>query len=264
MTDTTDLPASADNGNGNAASWLEALPEPERAYVQNKGWDTPDKLLTSYKNLEKVFGADKAGRALLLPGENATPEEKAAFYSKLGRPESPEGYGLKAPEKFGDPELLEGFTKTAHEIGLSKTQAEALLKFQVGHFEQMQAKADAEVNQLKAEWGDKADTYLAAAKKAGAEFGLSDDEITGIELVIGPKRTLEFLRDVGAKLGEARMVDGDQRGGFTESLESLYQQQASLAKDKAWAARYHANDPTARDQWAELQRKIEARIAKEG
>ena len=40
----------------------------------------------------------EAAPALAMPGKDATPEEWAAFYGQLGRPETPEGSELPLPE----------------------------------------------------------------------------------------------------------------------------------------------------------------------
>ena len=73
----------------------------DRTYAESKGWkgDTPpDALLSSYKNLEKVWGADKAGRALMLPKDANDTAALDAIYDKLGRPADPSGYEITLPE----------------------------------------------------------------------------------------------------------------------------------------------------------------------
>lgn len=68
------------------------------------------------------------GNAIRVPGEKATDEERAAFLNKLGRPEKPDGYEFKVPEKLPenlpyDAERAKGFKQLAHDLGLTAAQA---------------------------------------------------------------------------------------------------------------------------------------------
>src|SRR5690606_8597707 len=105
------------------SDWTAAFYEDSNAYVSNKGWKEPSDLLMSYRNLEKFAGGAK--NLLELPPEDASPEVLDAFYSKLGRPANPDEYGLQPPQG-GDPELTNWFKGTAHKLGLSAKQAQAL------------------------------------------------------------------------------------------------------------------------------------------
>jgi hypothetical protein len=107
---------------------FDALGEEERAKLAR--FKTENDLGKSYLELEKRLGA-----SVVLPGKNAKPEDVEAFYEKLGRPKSPDGYELDPvflPDNVSqtDPGNKE-FRKIAHEIGLSKVQAKALNKWSV-------------------------------------------------------------------------------------------------------------------------------------
>ncbi len=88
-----------------AASWVDSLADPLKGVAINKGWKDPGQAVQSYDELSRLFGADKAGRTVMLPGDKATPEELAAFRTKLGVPTDAAGYELKMPEGFPDPEF---------------------------------------------------------------------------------------------------------------------------------------------------------------
>ena len=75
----------------------------------------------------------KMGTAVQIPGDESAPEEVSAFYNKIGRPETPEGYDSFKPDEM--PEGLpydDKFEMTmrgiAHEAGISKSQMTALVK----------------------------------------------------------------------------------------------------------------------------------------
>jgi hypothetical protein len=80
-----------------------------------------------FSNLQDVFKSESEARKLVSkkgiipPTEKSTPDEWNAFYKALGRPDTPEEYGLKRPdaipEEMWDDELLTSAMKTFHEAG---------------------------------------------------------------------------------------------------------------------------------------------------
>ena len=68
--------------------WMEELPEPVIAFARTKGWSRPADLIRQYRNLETMVGTDQ----VRIPGEGATPVEMEAFWSRLGRPATTDGY----------------------------------------------------------------------------------------------------------------------------------------------------------------------------
>jgi hypothetical protein len=119
------------------------------------------------------------------PKENATEEEKTAFYKALGRPESKDEYKFEkvtlpaGAEKVYDPTIEPWFKDVAFQIGLSKEQAGFLYKSYaesfVNRFNQAKVAAEqtmqAGVEQLKADWGKKLDENILVAARAVERFG---------------------------------------------------------------------------------------------
>ena len=60
-----------------------------------------------------------------MPGKDATPEEWAAFYGQLGRPETPEGYELPLPEG-DDGAFAKEMAPILHKHGVTAAQAKGL------------------------------------------------------------------------------------------------------------------------------------------
>jgi len=105
----------------------------------NKGWFKDGKLDVS-KALDSYRAAEsQLGKSITPPSETATPEERSAFYAKLGRPEKATDYGITfkregVPEGFAyDEAAAAEFANWAHETGLNKSQAQALHDKFVGH-----------------------------------------------------------------------------------------------------------------------------------
>jgi hypothetical protein len=122
-------PENGSAGDSAANSWYNGLSEGNRKLADSKGWTSPEgleKALTSYAELER-----KQGDSLRIPDPDAPPEELDKFYSKLGRPETPDKYEFKRPEglppdlPYSD-DLANKSKAWMHEAGLNTRQAQAL------------------------------------------------------------------------------------------------------------------------------------------
>lgn len=247
-------------GAGAAPDWMGSLADEVKGFVQTKGWKGPADVIGSYQNLEKLLGADKAGRALVPPKDDAAAEEWASFYGKLGRPESPDGYKLAAPE--GD---TGEFAKVAagwfHEAGLTAKQAEALqakwnehvggtLTRQQAEFEQ---KAAIDVQELQKAWGDKFEAQTELARRAIREAGLSAEEGVAIERALGVRKAAEVFAFLGKQFAEAPIKGGEgSRASFGATPEAAKARINSLKADKEWTAKYLNGDAEARAEFERL------------
>lgn len=150
--------------------FLEMLPDDlktDPSFTDFKGENINEvigKLGKSYVNTKKLVGADK-NALLKIPSSEDDADGWNAVYTKLGRPETPDGYKLE--EKYKDipgvvPENMKEITKIAHENGVSAKALDAI----VGkYFEQagaIEETSEAEVEKmqtgyieaLKGEWGE--------------------------------------------------------------------------------------------------------------
>lgn len=173
--------APVQNAGGGQApqmpEWLNGqLPEDLKGDLQTLArFKSPVELAKSYVHLNR-----KRNDALAMPGEDAKPEEWDQFYSKLGRPEKPEAYELKAPEGVqASDDLLKTFREIAHKSGMTPKQAQAA--FEAYHASNQAAEAayktkvEEALGGLKKEWGEKYDQEVGAAGAFIAEF--ADPEI---------------------------------------------------------------------------------------
>jgi hypothetical protein len=170
-----------DKGNFTSKAWAG-----EETSVADK-FTSLGALVKSYRTLERM---NSNGNKVAIPGDTATVEERAAFYKALGRPDTIDGYEIKAPEKIGDkpfPKELwsddraKAFAKWAHEKGWSKQQVHDAIAFQsqnaLGDLEAIQnAQREAyetAINALKGEWGKDYDAKVKAAEEGAGVVGLS-------------------------------------------------------------------------------------------
>jgi hypothetical protein len=256
-------PGAGDGGAGGAADWTASFPDDIRGVIQTKGWKSPADAIGSYVNLEKLMGADKAGRGVVLPKDDAPAEEWAAFHNRLGRPESPDGYKIPVPE--GD---AGAFAKQAsqwfHEAGLTAKQAETLASKWNEHVggatQQQQAQfeqqAAIDMQDLQQAWGDKFEANAELARRARREAGLSDAEGQAIERALGLKKAAEVFSFLGRQFAEAPIKGGEgaQRGTFGGTPEDARARISALKADTGWTAKYLSGDTDARSEFERLHR----------
>lgn len=250
--------------------WTSALPEETKAYVANKGWTDPAKAVESYVQLEKFMGAEKAGRGIVMPGEHATPEELNAFYGKLGKPAEVNGYEIKLPDGFPDPEFGKVAPAILHKHNLTKAQGEALLgdfagmvmQGQQQRMEQEQAEFAKQETALKTEWGDQFDRNTEIAKRGAKKLGFSDEVIDQLEMKSGFAGVIKALHNAGMLLGEGQFVDSGFATKGAETLDALTAKRAALSKDADFGARFNHPDvavnASAKAEWKDLEDKIAA------
>jgi hypothetical protein len=143
------------------AQWLDKAPPPLSKFIK-------DQMTAARAKTEGM---------VRVPGENATPDEIAAYYKAIGVPDKPEDYGLQAPAKLPegvqhDAKMEAAFLEKAREMGLNAKQVQALRDFQLDYVGQTVAASraemakvvEAEKAELKTKFGDKLDATIADVK----------------------------------------------------------------------------------------------------
>lgn len=172
-------PNNGDNGKG--TNEVDQKPENPKWMAQLDGESLKNedlvKQLSKFQNigdLAKSYSAleKKMGSSINIPDENAAAEEIAAFYAKLGRPESADGYSIadEKAKQFRDIAFMNNLTdKQARGMydALAQMGAAAV---QASQEEQIR-KAQESDAQLKAEWGKDYATNLEFLKRGIAAYG---------------------------------------------------------------------------------------------
>lgn len=203
-------------------------------YIQNKAWKTPGDMLGAYKNLEKFHGVPPE-QLLKLPKDMADEKAMGEVYTRLGRPETPEEYQFKAPDSLKDIKIDEGRMKFAngisHKLGLNKAQHNALVAATLEYENGIMSEAQKDVGRiqteqmesLKKEWGDAYPERESLGRRAVRTFlpGTPEQKETladAIEGALGTAITMKLFANIGAKLGEDKIHEGDSGGrpfGYT-------------------------------------------------
>lgn len=259
-------PAAAAEAPAPADAWYSALPDDNiRRWAQAKGWKDPLAAVESNYNLERLIGLDRAGRTVVLPREDAPQEEVLAFRSRLGVPDSADGYTLPLPEG-APPEFARAASQWMHEAGVPAKAATQLAQRWNEHLAQSQTAAErawqaeshAEVDALRGEWGGAFDVNAEHARRAALHFLPGNDvaerarQMDKVERALGSAAFLRFMAGVGRGLSEHQLLGGDAAG--VHSPESARARIAQLRADRAWTASYIAGDASKAAEMNRLHR----------
>lgn len=212
-------------GEGEATPF-EGLGEETQGFLTNKNIDSVEKLVNSYQESEKFIGKMNGGKGMdrfaELPDWD-NPESSAAFFSKIGKPETSKDYqGIDVAENSVlDASRVEWFRDAAHKHNLTSAQAKGIWdEFQSdvnGQYTEITTTQEQEntlaLAKLKDSWGESFDDRAAANGLAvsqlsekltarGVEGGLTGEMISGIESVIGLQATMELFNVIAESVME--------------------------------------------------------------
>jgi hypothetical protein len=186
---------AGDGGDGGVAvaDWVKVLPEEAHKDPNVLKYKTPQEFYEGYKNQTKLIGA----KGVIVPGENAKPEEKEAFYNALGRPAKPEGYKLEPIEGLHKsieitPESSSAFQAMAHKFGLNNETANGLNQFLMSAVNQVV------VNQEKAQQESMLKAETALRQEWGKDYEKNKAAVGKLALTVGGQ---EFLDAMGGADG---------------------------------------------------------------
>lgn len=242
------------------AGWWDTVKDPEvKTWLSSKKYPDAESALKSHWSLERLMGADKAGRTVMLPKDENDADGWKALSAKLGVPDSPDGYKLPMPEGAD-----EGFAKTAakwfHEAGVPPRQAgkiaeawNAWVGEQVKAGEATErAESEKQMQGLEKEWGGEFGAKRELAQRGYREFakqfGLDDKAaLERAESVLGAANLTKFFAGLGQLNAESVFAGSDGKGGFSgvskqDALTQLRQITADRAagkiNDHAWRTEY--------------------------
>lgn len=255
-------PAAGSTGGAPAVgtgAWYESIADQDlRGFVQTRGWKDPGSVVDSYRNLEKLVGVPQ-DRLLKLPNDDDA-EGWKGVWSKLGRPENPDGYQLPVPEGMPGDFAKEASAKF-HELGIPAKQAQELAKWwneknssvmQSYEAERAQ-KAELDMQQLRQEWGQTYDAEVEKGRRAVRQFGIDQESLQKIEDAIGTASLLKMFSKIGNGLAEASFEGGENASqGFGTSKDAAIARINALKSDQNWTAKYLAGDVQAKSEMTRL------------
>ena len=210
-------------------NWLDRLPPELQDSKQILGqFKDIDGALKTLVSQQRLLG--KKAEAVLIPKDDASPEEVAAFRAKLGVPENVDAYSLKPKDLPAGMEWNEEFARSinaaAHEAGVTPAQMEKIMGTYVG-FElqnaqnaELQAKAQYETSrkELAEAWGDKFEVNKNVATRMAQTLGLDPNSkgLSDPKVVIALERAARMISDdkivssdsaATAQVGKSKAMD---------------------------------------------------------
>jgi hypothetical protein len=200
--------------------WLDRLPEEFADSKQILGqFKDPAAMAKTLVNQQRLLG--KKADAIIVPNDKSSPEEWAAFRSKIGIPENADAYAVRPkdlPEGFEwNESQAKQFNAFAHEKGLTPVQAEALMSWdaqreaQRAQAQQAQAAAEYDTGKkaLAALWGEKFDVEMAVTKRA-VQAGGGDANSRGF----GDPEVVKVINRLARMMSEDKIVSSDSTATF--------------------------------------------------
>jgi len=248
-------PAAA-TADGADRAWL---PEQYRADPAFASFNDVDQLAKSFRDTQAFVGADKA-QLLKLPKDEADAAGWGEVFTKLGRPEKPEGYTFDVPAEAVPPEVLGGFAEAAHGAGLSQKQAAQVLGYYTTTLEaQAVAATQAATQALQTEWGaafpDKIHNLTRLLTQAGGPEALAQFNAIGGGRNLVLLKALSKLADAAAEPGALKGGSGGGMGGALTPAEANQRIQAKKMDPefmKAYQDADHAGHAGAVQEMAQL------------
>jgi hypothetical protein len=190
--------------------------------------DVPS-LVKGFVHAQRMVGQDK----VVLPRSDWGEKDYNEFYGRLGRPETPDKYGMPSDMQLHesikvDDAALAAAQQEFHRLGLTAKQGEAMLGYyfktlndRVSGMETERTTAqETATAALKTEWGDKYDANLAIAQRALKAFGSEELSQHLVESGLGDDpRMVRLFHKIGSSMGEDQMGRGGEGGGAPLSAE---------------------------------------------
>ncbi len=206
-----------DNPAATTQNWRDSVLEEYRSGVAKFG--TANDLAKGYVELEKSTGGK-----VKLPTEESTPEEKSSFYTKLGRPDTSDGYNRPdLPDgKTYDEALVGGMQTAAFEEGLTSSQFTKLVERYLAIETQQAESSEAERvrvqeetdRALKEQWGGEYDKNIEVSRRALKELvpGELGEQFSALIEESGLGDNLVFIQGfqaIGSKTLDDTLVKSD-------------------------------------------------------
>ncbi len=235
------------------ASWFEALPDGLRANPTLQNFRNKDisAVAESLVESQKLVGG-----SVRLPNEKDTPADREAkltnIYKQLGRPDAPDGYKINAPETDSgvrwNAVRADGFKAVAHKLGLTQSQAEGLVAYDLQEqsaraVDQSQA-YNACMETLKQDWGVASPQMLGLSRRTAMTY-FDQDTMQALDSsgMSNNPMFVKALAKIGKSLMEEGLIVGGREGmGDDGGIAGLQSELDKLMQD-ANGPYWKSNDP---------------------
>jgi hypothetical protein len=203
--------------------WMDMVPAKFKDSEALRKHESVDSFFEASQNAFDRLAEFEDKQTIVLPGENATAEERAELRKLFGVPDEAKGYELKTPELPEGMTMDEGFQdlfkQWAFKAGMSPQMAQIVSdeynNHKIAEFNQSLNDAEKKLNEsteaLRKEWGEGYKEKIEKAKRAFSHFG--GEDFTELVGNLGLDQHPVMLR-VFAGIGQAMSEDSALGGGF--------------------------------------------------
>lgn len=259
-------------GAADPGDWRADLPDDLRDW--SKKFTSREAALKSHRELES-----RLGKSVVLPGDDATPEQIAEFRKKaLGVPDAPDGYEIKLPEDLPDAlksddegvkARLGKFAEVMHGAGAPPEAVQAASDFYhqmlVETLQQQEqaltAKSEQAITELDREWGGDKEANDTYGKRAVALFDDTDGrfkEFLNTSSIDGiPAGNHPEFRRMFARIGRAMAEDRPHMNPTEDEARSIQSEVDKVRADKEAALR--KGDRAEAQRLDEVERQLYAK-----
>lgn len=286
MTDTNDTGAAGgntgtgapggDKGGTPSAPWYEGKASAEIiGHLQNRISKDDDAVTAAIKMAQAHLESSRllgvpADRIIKLPAKADDIEGWNGVYAKLGAAAKADDYKYDGLKFKDGSDLDDGFTSLMRNVSStlhlsvegSKQLASELVKFMDAAEDSESATKTAaaaeEKQKLATNWGKNFEANKFVASQAAQKLGFTQEEIEGLQGLVGYARIMEAFRKVGAGMGEDIFVQngsGEGKGGIMTREQATLRLE-ELKADSAWVERYQAGGVKEKQEMFALQTLI--------
>lgn len=226
-------------------------------WVKNKAYPDVQTLARSAHGLERLIGADRAGRVVALPAHeyddkgNLVKEDKegeAAWRTKIGVPVSADKYDIPLPANNPYPQFKNMMADVFFQNGvparmatqLAKGYESAIQKMETEVRAQEDTKSEAAMHELERAWGSDYQERVNVAARGKAWLakesgGLNDVQLRVMESVLGTSNFMTMMWKIGAGNKEAGFVGNDAKepGSFTGGAAAAQSRLDQITADRS-------------------------------
>lgn len=237
--------------------------------IETKEGGEQEQEQSTEQTAEQIAAAEAAAQAakqpqvdlekfLELPSKDATPEQIAKAFERLGAISKPEDLADIAKDDAG----FDAMKNTFIEAKVTKGQVEKIYSgFNEYINTQMTAiktKNEENMNTLKKEWGNDFDNNVNQAKDVVSKLGLSKEDIQGLEVSIKDSAlVLKIFHAIAKATSDGTIKVGEHSGDSNYVASNPADASAKIAalmKDPAFAEKIAKGDPEASRIFGELHK----------
>lgn len=203
-----------------------------------------------FAEVQRLIGSEER---ISRPKPEASKEDWDRFYTKLGRPETPDKYDLgdfKPPDGLPwDDGLMKSIITDLHAVGLTNAQMQAAIRIDAKHRDtayqaQLQASQQsvaAAETALRTEWGAAYNGKLELAEKAATfAFGehtkqIMEADIPGLGKFGALPQVVKAMAKIGEAMSDDKLVNGKAPGGGMLTAAAARAEYERMMNDPATA-----------------------------